>query len=68
MQNIVFNKKLYGVKAIKSAIKEYQSLADFSFEQKGNYIWVKLKNIDEEISGVIKDEFCNYVLFKSKES
>lgn len=59
---IKFNKNLYNLKAIKSAIKEYQKLADFNLSQKGNYIQVELKNIDKEIRQIIKDEFCNYIL------
>jgi len=65
---ISFSKKLYKIKAIKLAIKEYQNLANFSLEQKGNYIQVELKDIDKEVEQIIKDEFCNYVLFKSKEN
>ena len=65
---ISFNKNLYRLKAIKLAIKEYQNLANFSLRQKKNYIQVELKNIDKEVEQVIKDEFCNYVLFRSKEN
>jgi len=65
---INFNKKLYSLKAIKLAIKEYQKLANFSLSQRKNYIQVELKNIDKEVKKIIKDEFCNYVLFKSKEN
>jgi len=63
---IIFNKQLYKIKAIKLAIKEYQNLANFSFKQKENYIYVKLENIDKEVKKIIKDEFCNYVLFLMK--
>lgn len=65
---ISFNKKLYKLKAIKLAIKEYRNLANFNLKQKGNYIQVELKDIDKEVKQVIKDEFCNYVLFRSKEN
>jgi len=65
---INFDKKLYKLKAVKSAIKEYQKLADFNLRQKGNYFQVELKNIDKGVKQIIKDEFCNYVLFKSKEN
>ncbi len=59
---IKFSKKIYKLNAIKSAIKQYQELADFSFEKKDDYIFVKLKKIDKDIEKIIKDEFCNYVL------
>ena len=65
---INFDKKLYKLKAIKLAIKEYQNLANFNLGQKGNYFQVELKNIDKEVIQIIKDEFCNYVFFKSKEN
>ncbi len=59
---IKFNKKIYSLKAIKLAIKDYQGLADFNLEKKGEYILVKLTKIDKEYKGIIKDEFCNYIL------
>lgn len=65
---INFHKKLYKLKAIKLAIEEYQDLANFSLKQKGNYIQVELENIDKDVKKIIKDEFCNYVFFKSKEN
>ena len=63
-----FHKKLYNPKAIKSAVNQYQDWADFNVAQKGNYIRVELKNIDKDVKEVIKDEFCNYVLFESKKN
>ncbi len=59
---IKFNKVLYKPRAIKSAIKEYGDLAEFSLKQKGQYIVVEFKNIDKDVENIIKDEFCNYVL------
>jgi len=63
---IDFSKSLYNLKAIKSAIKEYQDLADFSLKQKKGYIQVELNNIDKSVIKIIKDEFCNYVFFLMK--
>jgi len=63
---IRFNKNLYNLKSIKLAIKEYQNLADFSLRQKNNYIEVVLKKINLEVRSIIKDEFCNYILFLMK--
>jgi ribosomal protein L18E len=64
--NIKFNKKLYKLKAIKSAIKTYRQLADFNLKAKGKYFEVNIENIEAEVRPVIKDEFCNYVLFLMK--
>jgi hypothetical protein len=66
MIKISFNKDLYPLKAIKAAIKEYQELADFSLKKKEGYIQVELKNINKGFKPIIKDEFCNYVLFLMK--
>ncbi len=63
---INFDKRLYNLKAIKLAIKEYQKLANFNLSQKKNYIQVELKDIDKEVRPIIKDEFCNYILFLMK--
>ncbi len=63
---IKFNKKIYNLKAVKSTIRAYRGLADFDFKQKGAYIKVELKNINKDVEKIIKDEFCNYVLFSMK--
>ncbi len=60
---IKFNKKLYNPRVIKSAVKLHKDTADFIFAEKNNYIELTLKNVDKEVEKVIKDEFCNYVLF-----
>ncbi len=57
-----FDKKIYKLKAIKLAIQAYQELADFNLSQEKKYIQVELKNIDQDVKDIIKDEFCNYVL------
>ncbi len=59
---IKFNKKIYSLRAVKLAIKDYHNLADFSLEQKGKYIIVTLTKIDKDVKEIIRDEFCNYVL------
>ena len=63
---VKLNKKLYKLKAIKSAIKTYRQLADFNLKTKGKYFEVSIKNIDKDVENIIKDEFCNYILFLIK--
>lgn len=63
---IKFNKKIYKARAVKLAIKEYQKLADFNLRQKGEHLEVRLTKIDKDLKGIIKDEFCNYVLYLMK--
>lgn len=60
--DINFNKRFYSLKAIKTAGQEYKDLADFSIVDGKGYIKVALKNIDPEMAGIVKEEFCNYVL------
>lgn len=63
MPQINFHKKIYDIKAIKSAIRAYKDLAGFEVKEDGRYIRVLIKNIDKGIKNIIKDEFCNYVLY-----
>jgi hypothetical protein len=63
---INFNKTIYKAKAINSAIKDYKGLADFELKQDKKYYRLILKNIDKEVEQIIKDEFCNYVLYLIK--
>lgn len=59
---IKFDKKIYKLKAVKLAIRDYKELADFVLKTKGDYFEVELKNIDPDVKNIIQDEFCNYVL------
>jgi len=63
---INFHNNLYKKKAIKSAATDYKELADFDISENKNYIQVELKNINNDVKNSIKDEFCNYVLHKSR--
>ena len=63
---IRFDNKIYSLKAIKLAIKDYQGLADFNLDQKKEYTQVELTKINKEFKKIIKEEFCNYVLFLMK--
>lgn len=59
---IKFNKDLYDQSVLKKTAKLYKDLANFEFGKVGCYITVTLKNIDDEVVDIIKDEYCNYVL------
>jgi len=63
---VKFHRKIYRKKAINSAIKAYQGLADFSLKEKKDYFELELKNIDKEVKEVIKDELGNYILASMK--
>jgi len=62
MEVIKFNKKIYSLAAVKQAIEEFKDLADFNFKGKDDYLEVSIDNINKEYKGILKDEFCNYVL------
>jgi len=59
---IKFSVRIYKLSVVKSAIKAYRGLADFSIKEKKDYFEVGLENIDKEVKDIIQDEFCNYVL------
>lgn len=60
---IKFDNFLYTLFAIKKAIQDYKTLADFSYEEKKNCIIVRINNIKEkELKPLFKQEFSNYVL------
>lgn len=61
-----FNKNFYNLRAVKNAIKAYRDLADFRTEENKKVIKVIMKNIDQEMEGIIEDEFYNYVLAEMK--
>lgn len=61
---IKFDKRIYSSRPIKAAISAYKGLADFNISSGKKYFEVDLKNVDEELKGVILDEFGNYVLYE----
>ncbi len=63
MIEINFNKKIYSKTAIKLAIRAYKNLADFKIKEESEHTSVVISNIDGGIKNIIKDEFCNYVLY-----
>jgi len=66
MISINFNKKFYNLRAIRTAVRAYKNLGDFSIQNNKNTIKVTIKNIDKDVKNIIKDEFCNYVLAEMK--
>ncbi len=61
-----FSKKIYSKEALKKAQKAFKGLA--SFEKNENESFIEIKIIPKKgISGEkLKDEFCNYALFETK--
>ena len=63
---IKFNCRLYTTKAIRQSIVRYSDFADFSLAKKGNYYQVAIANINKDVTDIMKDEFCNFVLHMMK--
>ncbi|MBU2472842.1 HxsD-like protein [Patescibacteria group bacterium] len=63
---VKFSKIIYYKKSIIEAIRKYRHLADFSLKTTPDYITVSIKNIDKDLNDILKDEFCNYVLYLMK--
>jgi len=62
MEIIKFNKKIYNLEAVKKSVAEFKNLANFTIKETDGYIEVTIDKIDNELKGVLKDEFANYVL------
>lgn len=66
-KTVKLNKKLYKLKAICGAVKDFGDLADFKIKKNSNnHYLVELNNIHKEAQDKIVDEFCNYVLYLMK--
>ncbi len=66
MIKIKFSSKLYTLKAIQDSVNDFSDLADFQVKEKEDFYELKMENIDPDVKDAIKDEFCNYVLYKMK--
>ena len=62
MEIINFNKKIYKLKVVKQAVKEFKALANFKITEKEKYIEVKIDKIAIDYKKILRDEFANYVL------
>ncbi|KKS25987.1 MAG: hypothetical protein UU87_C0005G0014 [Parcubacteria group bacterium GW2011_GWA2_42_11] len=65
---IIFSKKFYNPRAIKSAAAAFARLADFDLLDNKQTITVILKKIDQDVADIIGNEFANYALAKMKTS
>ncbi|MDD2227342.1 MAG: HxsD-like protein [Clostridia bacterium] len=62
---IKFFKKIYSKKGVDNAINAYSNLAQIKFVEDDSFYFITMENIDDEVRDIIKDEFCNYVLFET---
>lgn len=68
MASVDFDKRLYNLKAVKAAAREYGGFADFSITVDGHAIRVVMENIDYQPEELFLGEFSNYVIHKMGES
>jgi len=64
LSTVEFDKKIFRLKAVKSAVKDYKDFADFDVTEKKDRIVVKVENVDYEPEDVFLGEFGNYVIHK----
>ncbi|MDD3084977.1 MAG: HxsD-like protein [Candidatus ainarchaeum sp.] len=62
---IKFDKNIYTKNGILNTVEVYKNLADIDFSESDDFFIIVLKNIDEDVRDIIKDEFCNYSLFET---
>jgi len=62
---IKFDKNIYKKEGILNTVEAYKNLADIDFYENEDFFIIIMKNIDEGVKDVIRDEFCNYSLFET---
>jgi hypothetical protein len=62
---IKINKNIYKEKGLKNTIKCYKHLVKIDLREEGDYFVVKMIDMGRGVEKVIKDEFCNYLLFET---
>jgi len=67
MIEINFHSKIYKRAALKAAIEAFGDFGRFSMKKQDKYYNVHFEDPEDADSVEnLRDEFCNYVLFKSK--
>jgi hypothetical protein len=61
---VEFDKRIFGLKAVKSAVKDYGDFAKFAVSEKKDRIIVEIDSIDYEPVDVFLGELGNYVIHK----
>lgn len=62
---IKLTKKIYSKKGVENTINAYNNLAQIKLIEDDDFYFITMENIDDEVKDVIKDEFCNYLLFET---
>ena len=64
MLSVEFDKRIFKMKAVKAAVKDYKGFADFKLVNGDGGIVVEIDNIDYESEDDFLGEFGNYVIHK----
>lgn len=64
MLTVKLDKRIYKLKAVEAASRDYVEFADFSISENGNNIQIDMENIEFQPEDVFLGEFCNYVIHK----
>ena len=60
------NKNIYRKDCIEKVVETYRQLADINIIDQENFCIIKIEKVDSKYKNIIKDEFCNYLLFEVK--
>lgn len=66
MIEIKFNEKIYNLKSVRKAVMIYAHLAQFRIKKQKPYIYVKISPKSGVTDILLKEEFCNYLLYVLK--
>ena len=64
-EEIFFHEYLYDSDAVDAATEAYGGIVEIETAREDEGIKVTLTNIPEEHAGVLKDAFCNHVLYET---
>lgn len=61
-ETLRLHKAVYMAQGIHDAVKVFEDFATFRVERRGDYYEVELSDIDPEVDGDLRGEFCNFAL------
>jgi hypothetical protein len=62
VEQIRLHKATYMAQGIRDAIKVFADFAKFDMQRDGDYYVVDIHDIDPEVDGDLRGEFCNFAL------
>ncbi len=62
VEQVRLHKAAYMAQGIRDAIKVFADFAKFEMQRDGDYYVVEIRDIDPEVDGDLRGEFCNFAL------